>query len=46
MDERERKEMEDLRKKPNKTEKDTERYKNLLGKFFEETLYFGEGGED
>lgn len=46
MDEKEVQGVEVLRKKPNKTEKETERYKNLLGKFFEETLYFGEGVED
>lgn len=45
MDKNERKEMEVLHKKPNKTEKETERHKELLEQFLEETLYMG-GTED
>lgn len=45
MDKNERKEMKVLRKKPNKTEKETERHRELLEQFLEETLYMG-GTED
>lgn len=46
MDEKERKEMEALCKKTNRTEKEIERYKELLRIFFEETLYHGGDEED
>ena len=42
MDAKESKEMKNLRKKPQKSEKEIEQYKKLLEKFLDETLYFGE----
>lgn len=46
MYQKERKELDTLRKKERRTAKEDTRYKELLRKFFEETLYTGDNEEE
>lgn len=46
MDQKERKELDALCEKERRTAKEDKRYKELLRKFFEETLYHGGDEED
>lgn len=46
MDEKERRELDALRGKKHRTAEENERYEELLGKLFEETLYHGGNEED